>query len=270
MRKDLEAKIYIKDRLDKSKNPAVLCSFGKDSMVLLWLVREITKDLPVVFLKEPFFPRKNRFANEIIDVLNLTVYDYPPVFTGHIQNGDNFEVVNWYNGYGGAYLYLPTGTHKPMGEEKYLCAVKDFIERPKAAGYSFPWDTVFVGHKDGDTDPILGTTSLKERTVKIKGMTLALPLKHWTDKDIWDFTIEKEIPFNSDRYEAHGEHKDLANKAYNNDYYPCCFKCLDNKEPEIVYCPKKKVMVTNNSATAIENREKIGKVLAAANYVGTK
>lgn len=270
MRKDLEAQIYIKDRLDKSENPAVLCSFGKDSMVVLWIVRQVTKNLPVVFFKEPFFPKKYRFANEIIDVLDLTVYDFPPVFTGHVQNGDNFEVVNWYAGYKGAYLYLPTGTHRPTGGEKFLCAKKDLIGKPRVTGYNFPWDTIFVGHKDGDIDPILGTTSLKARTVKIKGMTLALPLKNWTDKDIWDYTREKGIPFNIDRYDEDNDYREKPDKTYNNDYHPCCFKCLDNTEPRMVICPKTDKLVENTAKGPAENREKIDQVLQAANYVGTE
>lgn len=265
MRKDLEAKIYIKDRLGKSKNPAVLCSFGKDSMVLLHLVRQIRPELPVVFLREPFFPLKNKFANRIIEEWSLTVYDFPPVYTGHIARGEEFEIVNWYNAYRGAYLYLPTGTHKRQDGMPYLCAVKDFIGRPKVSKYTFPWDTIFVGHKNGDTDAILGETRLTERTPKLKEMTLALPIMEWSDADVWAYIRENKIPYNENRYNAADDFREFADKTYSNDFYPCCFDCLA-AAGEVV-CPRSGQKMRGQGQTAGANAEKRADVLAVAGYV---
>jgi len=270
MRKDLEAQIYIRDRLEKSSRPVVLCSFGKDSVALLHLVRQIKADIPVVFLREPFYPKKNRFANRIIEDWGLEVYDFPPVHTGYIARGNEFEVVNWYTAYGGAYLYLPTGTHPYKTGEQYLCAVKDLIGRPKAARCIFPWDTIFVGHKRGDFDAILGETSLTERTVKLKKMTLALPIMNWTDKDVWDYTIENEVPFNEQRYNAADGFKEFEDKTFNNDFYPCCFKCLDNHEAATVVCSKSGACIKNTGRSVEVNEAARAVVLELAGYVGVK
>jgi 3'-phosphoadenosine 5'-phosphosulfate sulfotransferase (PAPS reductase)/FAD synthetase len=53
--------------------PALMCSFGKDSMVLLHLIREAfprtggpndrAYPMPVICWKQPGFPQKQRFAN---------------------------------------------------------------------------------------------------------------------------------------------------------------------------------------------------------------
>jgi len=66
MTKEKETLLYIEHILNKSYNPVILCSFGKDSMVMLYLIRKIKKDIPVLFFKEPFFPKKYSFANEVI------------------------------------------------------------------------------------------------------------------------------------------------------------------------------------------------------------
>ncbi len=47
------AKLTIKAGLENSRNPAVMCSFGKDSVVVLHLVNTF-KRLKVIFHREPF------------------------------------------------------------------------------------------------------------------------------------------------------------------------------------------------------------------------
>jgi len=269
MEKETKTLEYMETILEVSKNPVVLCSFGKDSMVMLHLLRKL-RVTPVLFFKEPFFPKKLAFANKVIEDWNLSVYDFPPVHTDYIFKDDNFEVINWYNGFGNALLYLPTGAHDYKEGEDFLCAIHDLLLKPTVVKHSFPWDTIFVGHKSTDLDPILDNISLKRKTVRIQEMLLALPIAEWTDKDIWDYTVENGIPYNSKRYDKDNGFKEFQDKSFNNDYHPCCFKCLDNKESKVIKCPKSGINVNNVSTTDEQNMVKREKILAGADYIKSR
>jgi hypothetical protein len=73
-----EAQNLVHKVLAQAKTPAIMSSFGKDSMVMLHLIRSLKRDLPIVFYRESFMPKKYRFANAVIDEWDLTVYDYSP------------------------------------------------------------------------------------------------------------------------------------------------------------------------------------------------
>lgn len=267
MNKETEALEFIRHTLGSSANPAVLCSFGKDSMVMLHLVRQVNPNIPVVFFKQPFFPKKYAFSNKVIEDWNLTVYDFPPVGTDHVSKGEEFDVINWYNVFRGALLYLPNGTHKPKAGEDFVCAIKDLLNKPTVRDYHFVWDTIFVGHKNNDVDTILGQTILKSNTVKILDMNLSLPIRNWSDKEIWDYTVKNNVPFNDRRYNKDDGFKEHADKTYNNDYLACCSRCLDNKEPPTVLCPKQNRVIKNISRTEEQNAEKIKSIFKMANYM---
>ena len=53
-----EAQNLVYRVLAHAKTPAIMSSFGKDSMVMLHLIRSLKRDLPVVFYREPFMPKK--------------------------------------------------------------------------------------------------------------------------------------------------------------------------------------------------------------------
>ena len=227
---------YIEEILSDSKSPILMSSFGKDSMVMLDLVRKI-ENIPILFFKEPFFPKKYSFANRIIEDWNLTVYDYQPFATDTISKNGSFEINNFYSLPNGNYLQLPTGIEKRKEGEDYLCAFNDILNKPTAQDYKFKWDLVFLGHKSSDKDPIFGDIPIKEQTVKYNGFTLSMPLKDWADKDIWDYIEENNVPYNEKRYDNENGYKEFSDRTYNNDYYPACYECLDPNNSGEVFCP---------------------------------
>ncbi len=67
---------FIRDNIEKYDKIATLSSFGKDSIVLLYLVRRVDPTLPVIWIRTPFLPKETvelaeRLAREW--VLNLRV-----------------------------------------------------------------------------------------------------------------------------------------------------------------------------------------------------
>lgn len=219
----------------------VLSSFGKDSMVLLDLVKKADLNLPILFMREPFFPEKYEFANEQILKNGYTVYDYRPLGTGLVYNPnpkgphDKFEVANMYQvGTPDQYLYLPTGVSAPEEGKPFLCGLYDLLNKPVGT-FKFPWNVVLIGHKSSDSDPFLGELPLKDFVATTPPVVTVFPILEFTDEDIWAYHEQQGLPVHSTRY-ADGE--ELEDKSKNPDYFPACMECVDPSAPHTVYCPR--------------------------------
>lgn len=229
------------------KNPALMCSFGKDSMVLLALLSGKGIRLPVIFFRQPFFPKKQAFAMEMIEKYDLVAYDYPPSATSMANNGTVCEVIRHYQ-IGQQYLSISDGNLYEPEEGKYLCGLRDLLEKPKGT-FQMPWDVLFCGHKSSDNDPLAGNLALHVDIHQHAGAaTLAYPLREWSDKDVWDYIKAFNIPFHEERYDD-VEMTDKEDKSFNPDYLPCCTRCIDKNQPEAVECPKTGLQVTNMANT---------------------
>ena len=216
---------------------AVMCSFGKDSMVLLHLAREtLGHELPVIYFRHPYFPAKQEFANKIIESQALTVHDYPPFAAGVKVNDQMLELVARYGfGENGA-LDLPINTLPPLPRRHFVCGLYDWVLRPKAGVITFPWKSVFIGHKSSDVDPFDGPVPLKGDTTKIGKSDLVFPLRYWTDADVWDYIEANQVPYDKRRYQDRAE---LEDKWLNPDYVHACTACIDPRETrKAVPCPR--------------------------------
>jgi hypothetical protein len=236
----------IRRHVAAATRPIVMSSFGKDSMVLLALVKMAGLKLPVLFFKEPFFPSKYAFANAIIAQEGYTVYDYPPAETAVVKRGETFEVVNYHQA-GEQVIYLPTGVSSPQCDEPFLCGLNDLYLKPTCGQYDFPWDLLLIGHKSSDVDPILGPVPLQSK-VKLGRPTCVFPLEDWTDEDIWRFTELAGLAVNTRRYDPERGYAERPDLRFNPDYFPACVACIDPTRSPRVYCPKVNEMVTNVSA----------------------
>lgn len=235
----------IKEALSAAHTPVILCSFGKDSMVLLHLIRTVKKDIPVLFFKEAFHPRKYMFANSVINDLNLTVYEYPPTAIEIMYNDGMTEFVNLYTLGQDAYIYLPTGVIQSQGSK--ICAVRDIYHKPKIGQYTYKWDLTFIGHKDSDKDTILENVKPHDGYRKAGLTFFVYPLKDWTDKDIWAYIEEYNIPYNNKRYNKENEYKEFEDYTFNNDYHECCYNCINPDQPDITYCQVENKSILNIS-----------------------
>lgn len=245
----------IRSVLSVAQKPAFMCSFGKDSMVLLHILQKHGIKVPLIFHKDPWFPKKYAFADGIVAEYELEVYDYPPfavtmwegesimAFTNHYQIGDISR---------GAVLQLPKNILPPEEGKKWLCGLTDVLRRP-TGNFSYPWDFVFIGHKDSDEDQIAGKVTLH---CDIKnnggnGPSAAFPLRHFTDADIWDYTEIHGVPQQEDRYDVKNR-KEWPNKETNSDYANVCIACIDSrKKGQFVECPKLNGLVISNASDMV-------------------
>lgn len=251
--KILIAENRVRDVVSASKNPIIACSFGKDSMVMMDLIRKLYPSMPVLYLRrEVFFPReKQSFAHRMTEEMNLPVYEYPPTFTSVKQKDDLVEVVNHYmighdsisglSFNGPKYMAIPSGTYSPEPDKSWLCAYEDMYKKPVGL-FAFPWDAVFSGHKDSDVDPVEGAVPLASDTFKTENAPLlSFPIRHFRDDDVWEYTRRFSVPQDGRRY------ADPSDMTYNNDYFPACTECLNRNRPEQVWCPKKQQLIQNIS-----------------------
>jgi hypothetical protein len=252
-----ETKDFIRQQAHMARKPAAMISFGKDSMVMAALIREALDDgrglngrfpmahgfpLPVIYHRDPWFPVKHEFANRQIQMWAMEVHDFLPLCSGVKTNERMIEPVSRYQ-LGSSAIDLPKNLSPPEPRRDYICGLRDWIGRPQGAMVGYPWDLIFIGHKDSDVDPFDGHVPLKDSTARIGGVTLAFPLKEWTDDQVWDYTEINHIAVDGRRYK---NRREIEDRWYNNDYVHACMACIDprSKEKE-VFCPKLKRNVDN-------------------------
>ena len=150
MREKLKAsRELIVKALNQWTKPCVLWSGGKDSMVVLHIVRELLGKVPVVCWREPWFAYKNKFVNRIIEEWDLEVWDWHPARVALCKGNGRIDILNFYQ-FGfkpDAVLMLSRGVEREPAEgEKLLCGKDTVLSRPVAPFVS-PWDIAFHGHK---------------------------------------------------------------------------------------------------------------------------
>ncbi len=228
------------------QNPCVLSSFGKDSMVLLWLLKQYGRMPRVLFMRVPFLQKKYAFAYRIAQEWDLDLYDSHPARTLVQQNGEHLSVICQYV-IGGTQLDLPVDFYAPKKHERVICGLSEVYHRP-LGGSNFATDLMFVGHKSSDEDELYGKIPLKAEVAhNANSASLLYPLKDWTDEDIWDAAQKYEIPMDYDRYEKYPDGWDeKEDMTLNSDYLPGCTACMvKNGGP--VHCPKMGLTVSNCS-----------------------
>jgi hypothetical protein len=273
--------------------PAVLlCSFGKDSMVLLDLIRQVlparagsarmnchSYPLPVIYHRHPYFPAKDEFADSVIRSWMLEVYDFPPAACGVKAKGDRLELVTRYQ-IGTGVIDLPMNTEPPIERRPFVCGLQ-WLTRPKTLGAQWPWQTVFIGHKSSDVDPYEGPVPLKADRVETAGVNAVFPLRHWTDQDVWDYTELNAVPYDKRRYRvkeqgshaANGRWEEVPDKWLNPDYVHACTACIDPRETrKAVPCPKLGGELVRNLGPTVVRMEQLPDYIGAGDIptaVGT-
>lgn len=222
--------------------PVILWSGGKDSMVLLHIIRALTgANIPLICWREPWHPKKNAFTNAVIKAWNLEVYDWAPSKVALCEGNGRIDVLNYYQTgpmSNPSYLILARGTEEEEHPDQ-ICGLDTFFRRPLGS-CDFPWDTMYHGHKSSDEDPTSGPVPLSsDMVIRPNAGSAFYPLRNWTDRDIFHYIEVMGVPYDSSRYQNNedGTWTILPDKTLNPDYFYTCWKCV-KKDGGPVICPK--------------------------------
>jgi hypothetical protein len=240
----------LEEWFNKFDQPVMMSSFGKDSMVMLFIVfRIMRKRIPVIYHGSPWKPWKNDFAQGVIKAYQLEVYDYLPTASGIKVKPERLEIVNVYQMGKEPHhaIQLPVNILPP--DKNFLCGLR-MLARPKG-GILYQWNLTLIGHKSCDVDQFEGHMPLKSDLVEIEGMpAVGFPLKDWSEEELWEFIEQRRVPVQyGTRYK---ERKEIEDKDFNNDYIEACTACIDPRNPETVYCPLVNREIPNVSANILK------------------
>ena len=265
------ARKIIEESLRVSKRPVVFCSFGKDSTVLLDMVREFREDVDVVYLMDGKFPEKNLHAFATAVKMGVrTLHTYPPSMVDYMQKGDYFEVLHFYYVNGDNWYVLYNGCAPYKEGEDFVCAKKDLIQDFKFIDkYSFPWDCIFHGQKETESIYVVDTYKIKTPIVPFGNGVLSMPLFDWTDVEVLDYAKKNEMPIQNERYDGnpYGGYTGTDKDKLNNDVIPTCFKCMDYRIGNEVVCPKTNQLVQFWGKTEQQHKDTMEQVVKLSEYI---
>jgi hypothetical protein len=243
----------VSSMLKRYKNPCVLWSSGKDSMVLLHLLKfKMGLDFPVVCWREPWMPWKLEFTNRIIQEWKLEAWDWAPSAVKLCRGMGRIDVMTYYQINSSLisepqHMIVARGTEPPEEGLPFLCGLETFLAKPLGT-FNFPWDGMFIGHKSDDEDPLSGKVPLEVDWLQIERAAAGIyPIRDWTDVEVYEYIERFDVPFDETRYDVKNRTTVKNNKLNNPDYYHTCFKCCDPRNSAFVHCPKYDVDVNNIS-----------------------
>ena len=210
----------ISEWLNIATSPVLLCSFGKDSMLLLSLIREV-KDIPLIWYRSDLIVSQREFAERIIIEWDLTVFGYAPAVRYFLPNGNGLSLINDYSMSNDRFPVVVDVEHSDR------CCLT--ISQQRTPFFSYDFDVTFTGYKNTDTHLIFeGLEVLPEDGFQFGGTKFYAPLRDLTDEDVWTLIRELKVPFDEKRY--------AGNDSFNPDLLLACTRCLQSTSG--VFCPE--------------------------------
>ncbi len=259
-----QAHVVIDETLAEKRGPevAALCSFGKDSLVLVDLLSHHNVST-VLHLEDTDEIIDRDFNYRIVEKYNLTV-DKLPVGRGlfYTINNDPFFLALPFLSRG-VMLPIPTNIDTWNGRGSYHC-MEEKQSAMRGVVRNRDLDLVFTGNKLSDLDSGNGSRTFVGllpphtyddlRNTEIEqgeryqlstqdgqqSLDFCAPLKFWTDDDVWAYLELHEVPWSRNVYQS--------DRARVPSPHPCCYRCMDPEGATTVECPKVRTRVTNFGA----------------------
>jgi len=209
--------------MSESAHPAMLCSFGKDSMLLLSILRKVRKDFPLIWLRTDRNSQQMEFAKRIINDWDLHVFSFPPADVYAVPGSMIYE-------YAFGAQRFPVVVDIEKGTK---CSLNlDSLRLPRV---SHIWDVLFIGVKDSDYHPLLGYGKefFPANGYQLGNAKVYAPLREMTDDQVWQSIRELNVPVDEQRYAGDDSRDDGT--------LGLCTKCF-TAQPQ-VFCPSAQSMI---------------------------
>jgi hypothetical protein len=252
MDKITQAQDFVDRILQSHKNPAILCSFGKDSILMTYIALTVNPRLPVVFFRHSY-NRVEQYAYADMMIQWFGQKFNPTIIQGLLPS--QVDLI-YHNGNLDFIEHYPMGTKSimvPVGiiqDDKSICA-KDKILNQMHGSYEWPFDVLLCGHKACDEDALVdgGKIPISIDYLQVDGCSsMAYPIKDFTHQEIFESIVSLGIPVDFERYEnVDGTWKEKTDKTKNGDWTSACMNCLDPRNEKHVFCPKLGLEVNNIS-----------------------
>lgn len=213
-----KARDIIREVLNTAKRPVVMWGAGKDSQLLLHLVREFKPDIAVLWYRSDLLPKQREFAEKVIRDWNLTVCGYGPRDRYYVPTKDGLTLVNEYSIGHDSIPVLVDVAHSDR------CGLR--LSETRTPQYGYLWDATLVGWKATDSHPLLGLNPFPPDGGQIGPTRVYGPLRHMTDEGVWAAIHKLNVPVDEERYSGDGERDP--------DTLLACTRCLRGE----AFCPE--------------------------------
>ena len=182
--KENKALTTIKEQLKKHDKPVVACSWGKDSLTVLHLLKQVTDDFQVLWNNTRcHYPSVYKLKNKLEEKWNLDIVETKPDKT--------FWNITEQYGFPG----VAGSDRKESANAKCCYYIK---KKPtKQAVKENDWDLYFDGLTAYESDRRY--LNLKEYGIthyhKSFELTKCHPVAWWTVDEVWDYIEEYDIPY---------------------------------------------------------------------------
>ena len=187
----------IKTALSKAKRPAVLCSYGKDSIVLLDLLRQhINLDrLRVIHVDTTFeFPQLYAYKKYIIKEFAIGSGDLTVTNTAALNSGMNYENTPVFE----VTAALKTEPLKQVIRDEAIdflfTGIRRDEEGSRAKERYFSYRDAQGVYEPSDNNPEFHPFEGINISTPEKGHYRVNTLLAWTELDIWQYTLERKLP----------------------------------------------------------------------------
>lgn len=211
----------LRTALDAARNPILCCSFGKDSVLVLHLIRELGYNIPVLIFQDWLTKYQKVFIKEMVEKWKLTVFFYQPLRAE--KRGDS--LVTYYNVAGRS---LPV-IQDIVTNGRCGLDLLNFTPLP----FNYIWDLTIVGSKNCDEHPLVSAPDFE--AFNSDSHKMIMPLADWSHDEVWDYIIDNNVPYDARVYYDGDEKADTGN-------FSGCFSCVDTKEQ--VFCTKTQGMIS--------------------------
>lgn len=188
----------------------MLSSFGKDSLLMLALAREVRKDFAVIWFRNGL---DETFARWLIKEWKLTVFSWLPADAYILISPEGEQVMIGEYSFGNDLMPMLTDL-----SEGTKCSLKLLEERTPQL-YP-PFDLILWGAKDADRHWIKGDGVFKEDGFMLGRARVIAPLRHMTDDQVRAALLDMKVPY-----------------SMTSDELPLCTACMTANTDE-VYCPE--------------------------------